>query len=413
MKADYAIVSCFVKNITVHGDEFEKVIFMSQRDNDKSFMHLALKLAEQGRGWTSPNPMVGAVIVREGQVVGKGFHQYAGGPHAEVYAIKEAGELAQDATLYVTLEPCNHSGRTPPCTEAIHKSGIKRVVAAMLDPNPNVRGGGLKFLQGLGIDIEAGVCEDECRLLNEAFIKYVTTGLPFVILKCAMSLDGRIGTRTGDSKWITCARSRQYVHELRHAVDAVVVGIGTVLRDDPELTTRLVGRHGADPLRVVLDTHLSIPENARLLHVSSASDTVLVTGSSVPSEKRKSLEKPGTQILPIACADNRIDLHALMLELGKMQISSVLIEGGAQVNKAALDAGIVDKVCLFYAPKIYGGADGVAVFSGEGASSVENMTCIHNTTVHRFDEDIMIEGYLDPKRIRDGNERLGLCLQDL
>ena len=246
-------------------------------------MKMALELAEQGRGWTSPNPMVGAVVVKDGTVVGKGFHKAAGSTHAEIHALNDAGEKARGATLYVTLEPCSHIGRTPPCTQAILTSGIKRVVAGMKDPNPLVIGGGLAFLKSQGLDVSAGVCEDECLRLNEIFIKSVTTSLPFVILKCAATLDGRIATRTGDSKWITNPLSRQFVHELRHAVDAIMVGIGTVLKDNPLLTTRLEGRKGSDPIRIVLDTHLSIPPNARLLHLTSDSDTLLVTGRSAPT----------------------------------------------------------------------------------------------------------------------------------
>jgi diaminohydroxyphosphoribosylaminopyrimidine deaminase/5-amino-6-(5-phosphoribosylamino)uracil reductase len=358
-------------------------------------MRMAIALAEQGRGWTSPNPMVGAVVVKDGQVVGKGFHKAAGGPHGEIHALDDAGEKASGATLYVTLEPCNHTGRTPPCTQAILRSGIKRVVAGMKDPNPHVTGGGLAFLKSQGLDVSAGTCEDECRRLNEIFIKYVTTSLPFVILKCAATLDGRIATRTGDSKWITNPLSRQFVHELRHAVDAIMVGVGTVLKDNPQLTTRLEGRKGSDPIRVVLDTHLSIPPNARLLHLASDSDTLIVTGSSPPAEKKRMLRRPGVRFLALDDAEGQIDLTLLVRELGRMGITSLLIEGGSRVNGSALRAGIVDKVHIFYAPKIYGGDDGIPVFAGPGLELMEQSVQLRDISVRRFEDDVMIEGYLN------------------
>jgi diaminohydroxyphosphoribosylaminopyrimidine deaminase/5-amino-6-(5-phosphoribosylamino)uracil reductase len=356
-------------------------------------MKMALELAEQGRGWTSPNPMVGAVIVKDSTVVGKGFHEAAGGPHAEIQALGEAGEKASGATLYVTLEPCNHTGRTPPCTQAIVRSGIKRVVAGMKDPNPKVTGGGLTFLKSQGLGISVGVCEDECRRLNEIFIKYVTTSLPFVILKCAATLDGCIATHTGDSKWITNPLSRQFVHELRHAVDAIMVGIGTVLKDNPRLTTRLEGRKGSDPMRIVLDTHLTIPPNARLLHLASDSDTLIATGSSAPAEKRKRLERPGVRFLALKDDGRQIDLTALVRELVRMDITSLLIEGGSRVNSSALRAGIVDKIHIFYAPKICGGG-GVPVCKGPGVNLMEESMHITDISVRRFADDVMIEGYV-------------------
>jgi len=365
-------------------------------------MKMALELAQQGRGWTSPNPMVGAVVVKDGTVVGIGFHQAAGGPHAEIHALNDAGEKARGATLYVTFEPCNHTGRTPPCTQAILRSGIKRVVAGMKDPNPRVTGGGLAFLKSQGLDVSVNVCKDECRRLNEIFIKYVTTSLPFVILKCAATLDGRIATRTGDSKWITNPLSRQFVHELRHAVDAIMVGIGTVLKDNPRLTTRLEGRKGSDPIRIVLDTHLSIPPDARLLQLPSGSDTLIVTGSSAPAEKRRMLKRPGVRVLALKDHAGQIDLTALVRELGRMGITSLLIEGGSRVNGSALKAGIVDKICIFYAPKICGG-DGVPVCEGTGVNLMEETMQITHISVRRFADDVMIEGYLSDFGLRNAD----------
>ncbi len=357
-------------------------------------MKMALSLAERGRGWTSPNPMVGAVIVKDGKVVGKGFHEAVGRPHAEINALEEAGENAKDATLYVTLEPCNHAGRTPPCTEAILKSGIKRVVAGMRDPNPQVAGGGLDLLKRRGLETTVGVDEKECHRLNEAFVKYVTTGLPFVTLKCAATLDGCMATRTGDSKWVTNSRSRQFVHELRHAVDAIMVGIGTIVKDNPQLTTRLEGRRGSDPVRIVLDARLSIPLESKLLHLSSDSDTWIVTGHAVSPEKRKLVERSGVRLLSVNCQDDLIDLQALVRKLGEMEITSLLIEGGSRVNGSALRAGIVDKVCIFYAPKICGGNDGVPICAGPGVEFMEQSIRLRDISVHRFEDDIMIEGYV-------------------
>ena len=361
---------------------------------DENYIRMALELAEQGRGWTSPNPMVGAVIVKDGKVVGKGFHRAAGEPHAEINALNDAGEKAKGATLYVTLEPCNHTGRTPPCTQSILESGIKRVVAGMKDPNPLVTGGGLTFLKTQGLDVSAGVCEDKCRRLNEIFVKYITTSRPFVILKCASTLDGRIATRTGDSRWITNSVSRKFVHELRHSVDAIMVGIGTVVKDNPSLTTRLKDRKCSDPLRIVLDTHLSMPPDARLLQLKSDSDTLIVYSNAVTSEKRKKLERPGIRFLSLDEENGRIDFPSLVRELGKMEITSLLIEGGSRVNGSALRAGIVDKVYMFYAPKICGGDDGVPICMGPGVETMEQSMKLTNISVHRFDDDVMIEGYL-------------------
>ncbi len=372
-------------------------------------MKMALALAEQGRGWTSPNPMVGAVIVKDGVVVGKGFHQTAGAPHAEINALNEAGDRAKGATLYVSLEPCNHTGRTPPCTQAVLKSGIKRVVAGMKDPDPRVTGGGLDFLKGQGLDVSVGVCESACQRLNEIFIKYVTTSRPFVILKCAATLDGCIATHTGDSKWITNPLSRRFVHALRHAADAVMVGIGTVLKDNPRLTTRLEDRKGLDPTRVILDTNLSIPPEAQILHVTSDSDTFIITGSTVPAEKKRLLERPGIRLLPMKDTGGQIDLTVLISTLGKMGFTSLLIEGGSRVNGSALRSGIVDKVYMFYAPKICGGT-GVPICAGHGVELMEQSIRLRDITVHRFGDDVMIEGYLEHNRSEPTSKDRELCI---
>jgi diaminohydroxyphosphoribosylaminopyrimidine deaminase/5-amino-6-(5-phosphoribosylamino)uracil reductase len=362
---------------------------------DSFFMNMALELSERGRGFTSPNPMVGAVVVRNSDVVGTGYHEYAGGPHAEVNALNDAGELARGATIYVTLEPCNHTGRTPPCTKKILESGIVRVVVAMQDPNPDVTGGGIEFLREKGIQVDVGIEEKQATHLNEVFIKYIQTKRPFVILKTAATLDGRIATRTGDSKWVTGPSARNFAHTVRHAVDGIMVGIGTVKQDDPSLTTRLEKINGKDPLRIVLDTRLSISENARLLNIRSDAKTLLVTGDDVPQEKKHRLEKQGVIIVKSRLKDGFIDLEALMYRLGTMKITSLLIEGGGHVAASALTSGIVDKILFFYAPKILGGDDGVPICQGPGPDLMSDCIQIQDIWVHRFDDDdILIEGYI-------------------
>lgn len=360
-------------------------------------MRQALALAERGRGWTSPNPMVGAVVVKDGQVVGRGYHQRAGGPHAEVHAIDDAGEHARGATLYVTLEPCNHFGRTPPCTRKIIDAGIRRVVVAMTDPNPGVEGGGNRTLQDRGIEVITGVCEKKARTLNEAFTTWITTGRPFVILKCAATLDGRIATRTGDSRWVTGPASRRHVHRIRHAVDGILVGVETVKKDDPSLTTRLEDETGSDPTRIILDTHLSMPATAKMLRQSSEAPTWVVCGPDAAESRRSDLEAAGAQVIAAAVKNGRIDLSALMEPLGRMEIGSLLIEGGGRVIGSALAAGIVDKLCLFYAPKLLGGDDGVPMCRGTGPERMQDGIAVHDLEVFRFDGDVMLQGYLKPR----------------
>lgn len=364
---------------------------------DVNFMQQALALAEKGRGWTSPNPMVGAVVVKSGLVVGRGYHQRAGAPHAEVNAIDDAGEQARGATIYVTLEPCNHFGRTPPCTRKILDAGIRRVVVAMADPNPGVTGGGSEYLRGRGIEVTTGTCEKEARALNESFITWVTKGRPFVTVKCAATLDGRIATRTGDSRWVTGPASRQFVHGIRHGVDGIMVGVGTVTKDDPSLTTRLDGATGSDPTRIILDTRLSMPVTAKMLHQASDAPTWVVCGNDAPPDRREALEKTGARVIPASLQAGRIDLSALMQQLGTMGITSLLIEGGGTVIGSALAAGIVDKICFFYAPKILGGDDGVPICRGAGPESMKQSIAAHDLSVFRFDGDVMIQGYLKPR----------------
>lgn len=363
--------------------------------NDDFFMKMALDLAKLGRGYTSPNPMVGALVVKDGKVVGKGYHRALGEAHAEVNAIEDAGPQAIGAILYVTLEPCNHSGRTAPCTQKILKAGIKRVVAAMKDPNPDVKGGGLDYLKKQGIRVTSGICEGQAAKLNEAFIKYVQTHCPFVIVKCAATLDGRIATKTGDSKWVSGKESRVFVHQLRHEIDAIMIGVDTVKIDDPRLTTRLNDRKGKDPQRIILDTHLSIPEEAKVLRLDSDSDTVIVTGPSVQERKKAAIEKSGVRFYQSPLKDGMIDLDFLMKHLGKSGITSLMIEGGSHVIESSLRFGIVDKIMLFFAPKILGGDNGIPICSGPGPTEMRECIQLKDISVLRFGDDVMIEGYID------------------
>ncbi len=369
--------------------------------DDQFFMQRALDLARKGRGFTSPNPMVGAVVVKDGQIVGEGYHRAAGLPHAEVNALDAAGEDAAGATLYVTLEPCNHTGRTPPCTEKIIRVGVKKVVSAMDDPNFSVAGGGHQHLASHGIQVQSGICEDEATRLNEAFIKHAGTGRPFVIVKCAATLDGQIATRTGDARWVTGSASRLHVHRLRHAVDGIMVGINTVRADDPSLTTRLpadVQPDPKDPVRIILDTHLSISENAGILRLDSEAVTLIICADVVPAKRRTAIERSGVRVMAVETAeDGRIYLAGLMDRLGAENITSLLIEGGSRVIASAFAAGIVDKAMFFYAPKILGGNDGVPICSGPGRGSMADCILLAGIQTSRFDDDILIEGYVQKR----------------
>jgi diaminohydroxyphosphoribosylaminopyrimidine deaminase/5-amino-6-(5-phosphoribosylamino)uracil reductase len=357
------------------------------------YMKKALALAKKGQGYTSPNPMVGAVVVKGGKVKGKGYHQAVGQAHAEVNAIEDAGTQTRGATLYVNLEPCNHTGRTPPCTRKILEAGIKRVVVAMEDPH-TIAGGGCVFLKQRGIEVLTGICENRARRLNEVFLKYINTKTPFVIIKCAATLDGRIATRTGDSRWVTGEKARRYVHRLRHAVDAILVGIGTIHADNPSLTTRLGSKKGVDPVRIVLDTHLSISADARILKVDSNSETILITGNRVSAEKKKRVVKKGVRQIVQPVKDGQIDMKPLMVQLGSMGVTSLLIEGGSRVIASAFRSGIVDKALFFYAPKILGGDDGIPICRGPGLQRMKDCIRLKNIRVRRFDNDVMIEGYI-------------------
>ena len=367
---------------------------------DNEYMQLALDLAAKGKGFTSPNPCVGAVVVKNGQIIGRGFHPRAGGPHAEVVAIDDALANAPDqvrgASIYVTLEPCNHFGKTPPCTHKILNAGITSVFVGCKDPNPNVSGGGIEFLREKGVEVCAGILEAEARTLIEDFIWCARNNRdPFVILKCAATLDGHIATRTGDSKWITNEKSRQFGHRLRHEVDAILIGSGTLHGDDPSLTARVEGQATVDPVRVVLDTRLSVKEDARVITQESSAPTILVTGPDVPSEKKKRLLEKGIKFIQVDLKDGGLDLNQVMIKLGHMSVGSVLIEGGGKVAASALKAGIVNKVCYFVAPKFLGSNDGIPVFNGTGPEQIKDAFVLDRVSTRLFGTDVLVTGYLD------------------
>lgn len=363
---------------------------MGWEKRDEFWMRRVLHLAERGRGRTSPNPMVGAILIRDGLIVGEGYHQKAGDPHAEILAIQKAGERAKGATLYINLEPCIHHGRTPPCVPAILEAGIRNVIIGMEDPNPSVRGRGIKALKKAGLQVEVGILEMECRRLNESFIKYILNREPFVILKIAATLDGRIATRTGVSQWITCEESRRFVHRLRDQVDGLVVGIGTILKDDPLLSTRIPG--GRNPYRIILDSELKIPENARLFS-SSPERVILATTDHAPREKFEHLRPKVGEILICNSKGGRVDLKSLLARLGEMEMMSLLVEGGSQVNGSFFDEGLIDKVLVFISPKWFGDPHALGIFSGKGVDEIPKALSLKEITLRRIGEDLVVEGY--------------------
>lgn len=372
-----------------------------KEDIDERFMREALRLARKGMGRVSPNPMVGAVIEKNGVIVGRGFHEEVGKAHAEVNALKDAGEEARGATLYVNLEPCNHYGRTPPCVDAILQAGVKRVVIGMSDPNPHVKGGGAERLRREGVEVIEGVFEEECRYLNRAFIKYVTTGLPYVIAKAAMTLDGKIATRSGMSKWITNEDSRRFVHKLRAEVDAICVGIGTVIADDPLLTVRYGSRKTRrNPVRVIIDSELRIPEDSRLVKTAPKIPCWIFHGGSFDLEKAKRLETKGVRLFSVVNqGKGRLDIKEILIQLGKEQITSLIIEGGSGIMGAFMatpeGGSFVDEVCLFYAPKLLADPQALPFMSsGRASYDMAEALELRKVSVRRFKDDVLIRGIL-------------------
>ncbi len=366
---------------------------MNQQSLDEKYVRMALRLAEKARGRTSPNPMVGAVVVKNGRVIASGYHKKAGEPHAEAIALKKAGKKAKGATLYVTLEPCSHTNkRTPPCTPLVLLSQVKRVVVSMIDPNPRVSGGGIKTLRKAGIEVTTGVLEAEAKKLNEAYLKYITIGMPFVTLKIAQTLDGKIATASGESKWITGEKARKEGHRLRNSSDAILVGINTVLKDDPSLTTRLPG--GRDPIRVIVDSKLRIPLKAKVITQRSSAKTCIATLDTMPKDKLVKLLDAGAEILLARGRKGQVDLKYLMKMLGSFGITSVLIEGGAEVNASSLKSGLVDKVVMFIAPKLMTGRDSLGSIGGKSPAILSQTFMLHDVTSRFVGRDMMVEGYV-------------------
>lgn len=362
--------------------------------DDNSLTNRAITLASKAKGMTSPNPMVGAVMVKNGRIIAENYHRKPGTPHAEALVIKEAGEGAKSSILYVNLEPCCHTDkRTPPCTKAIINAGIKRVVIAMKDPNPKVSGKGIKELKQAGVEVISGVLEEKAKKLNESYIKYITTKRPFVILKVAMTLDGKIADQEGQSKWITGEKARRMVHRLRSRVDAIMTAIGTVKADDPELTARIKG--GRNPKRIVIDPNLEIPLNAKMLHIPP--ETIIVTkdrgetNKPERDEKINNFVKSGAKILLFK---EILELDWLMEKLGEFGITSVMVEGGSSLNAHALEEGIVDKVLFFISPKIIGGREFYPAIGGNVSRKLEDAYKLRDVTLRRLGNDFLMEGYL-------------------
>jgi diaminohydroxyphosphoribosylaminopyrimidine deaminase/5-amino-6-(5-phosphoribosylamino)uracil reductase len=337
--------------------------------------------------------MVGAVLTRRGAVVGEGFHAIAGGDHAEVVALRAAGGFARGAVCYVTLEPCVHYGKTPPCSDALIEAGITKVVIATYDPNPLVAGKGVQRLREAGVAIQVGLLQEEAVRLNEVYLKYIETREPFVLLKAALSLDGKLATRTGDSQWITGTQARHRVHEMRNTVDAVVVGIGTVLKDDPMLTTRLAGEDIRDPRCVVVDTRGRLPATARLLR-SGTNPPLVAVGPRVAGARLRQLREQGADVMVLPLGEGGISLPHLIRELGRREITSVMIEGGGRLATAAIQAGIVDKLILMLAPILIGGKKAPTLLQGDGVEKLTEALQITQLRVERIADDVFLEGYL-------------------
>ena len=360
--------------------------------DDEKWMKRALRLAEAGRGRTSPNPVVGAVLVKRGEVVGEGYHAKIGEAHAEIVALRRAGEKARGAVLYLNLEPCTHYGKTPPCVPQVIKAGLKRAVIGMEDPNPLVNGKGIELLRKSGLDVKLGVLGKECQRLNEAFCKYIVKREPFVVLKVAATLDGKIATRNGDSKWISGEAARRFVHRLRDQVDGVLVGIGTVLKDDPLLTARM--KEGREPYRIVLDSRLKIPEEAKVFE-HSPSEVILATTGAAPQGKIERLEKKGVRVLIADSKKGRVDLKSCLSKLGEIGMMNLLVEGGSQVNGSFLDEGLIDKFLLFLSPKLIGDPQALGIFGGRGVSNLRETVALKDIRARKIGEDIFVEGYLE------------------
>lgn len=364
---------------------------------DAFYMKQAVELAGRGMGFVNPNPLVGAVIVKDDQIIGRGWHEYFGGPHAEVNAIKDANGNAENATIYVTLEPCSNYGKTPPCSLEIIRNKFSRVVAGCMDPNPLVAGRGIEMIRNAGIEVQSGILEKEVKELNEVFFKFISTQIPFVVMKTAMSLDGKITTKTGDSKWISGEESRKRVHELRNQYSGIMVGINTVIEDDPLLNVRDINGNTKNPIRIVVDSKARTPLEAKIINSPEIAPTIIAVTDQAPDEKLSQLKEKEVQVIVCSAKNNRVDLRFLMQELAKQNIDSILLEGGGKLNFEAIQQGIVDKVIVFIAPKILGGDEAITPVEGRGISRLANTVELENLKTIQSGQDIMIEGYLKRK----------------
>ncbi|GAA0078082.1 bifunctional diaminohydroxyphosphoribosylaminopyrimidine deaminase/5-amino-6-(5-phosphoribosylamino)uracil reductase RibD [Clostridium sp. CTA-5] len=358
---------------------------------NENYMDLAIDLAKKGIGKVNPNPLVGAVIVKNGKIIAQGYHEYYGGPHAEVNAVKNSTEILEGSTIYVTLEPCYHYGKTPPCVDLIIKNKFQKVVIGMLDPNPLVAGKSIEKLQENGIEVVVGIREKECKELNEIFIKYITSKLPFVVLKSATSLDGKIATSIGESKWITSEAARKDGHILRKKLSAIMVGVNTIINDDPNLTCRI--DNGRNPVRIILDSKLRIPINSKVIKNKDAV-TIVATTRYADQIKMQQLLKEEIKVIKVKDKNKKVDLKDLMIELGKIQIDSILVEGGGKINFSSLQQGIVDKVRFYIAPKIIGGVNSKGSIGGEGFRKLSDAVNLKNLTYKNIGDEIVIEGYI-------------------
>ncbi len=359
--------------------------------NHEYYMKLAINLAMKAKGKTSPNPYVGALVVKKGKIIGRGYHAKAGLAHAEVMALDEAGDKAQGATLYVTLEPCAHFGRTPPCTGRVVNSGVKEVIIGMQDPNPLNNGRGINILRQHGIKVEVGFLGEELKKLNEVFLKYIIKRMPFVTVKVAQSLDGRIATRTGDSKWITTDASRSVAHRMRQDYDAIMVGVNTILRDNPKLDAWFAKQQ---PTKIVVDSQLSTPADANIF--SGSSKVIIVTLPIEPgreTENRSILAQKAT-ILEVREKAGQINLRDMLKKLAQMEITNILVEGGGTLNGALFDEGLVDKFQFFISPKVIGGKDALGAIMGRGVAHMDKVAKLKDIKSRRIDKDFLIEGYV-------------------
>ncbi|MCI5704746.1 MAG: bifunctional diaminohydroxyphosphoribosylaminopyrimidine deaminase/5-amino-6-(5-phosphoribosylamino)uracil reductase RibD [Pseudoflavonifractor sp.] len=355
---------------------------------EQEYMRRCVALAKQGIGWTSPNPMVGAVIVKNGRIIGEGWHVRRGELHAERHALSRCTESPDGADLYVTLEPCCHHGRQPPCTDAILAAGIRRVHVGSDDPNPLAAGKGLEILRSKGVEVKTGILKEECDGLNQVFFHFIRTGTPYVVMKYAMTLDGKIAAYTGKSQWITGKDARSRVHQERHRLRGILVGVGTVLADDPMLNCRMEG--GRDPVRIVCDTHLRTPADSRLVKSAGRIETILATCCTDPARQRPYLEA-GCRVWQLPAVQGRVNLSALMQRLGQAEIDSVLLEGGAELNWSMLEAGLVQKVQVYLAPKLLGGLTARSPIGGQGVPEPGRGWRLENSVIHPIGEDFLIE----------------------